>query len=202
MKSVSTAAAVGLLVTAVCAAVVSAPGDTPSNDAGDVPPMTNCAPPSGTTAAAATNMAGTAYGGEETFTTIAVHTVTFVPGAHSVLGGTLSQTIERGGDCTAVTAAADGGYHFVSWTSTGGFSSVDNPLTITNVTADMTITANFAIDTLVWILRSGAAAAIRVCSSYASAPGWVSEPRRWNEVSHNRQQMPNGSGSGHEARIA
>jgi len=69
------------------------------------------------------------------------YTVTFTAGAHGSLTGTTTQTIAEGDDCTAVTAVADNGYHFKNWT--GDHTGTDNPLTITNVTADMTITANF-----------------------------------------------------------
>jgi uncharacterized repeat protein (TIGR02543 family) len=66
--------------------------------------------------------------------------------AGSSLTGTTSQTVNYGSNCTAVTANAPVNYHFVNWTGTGGFTSTDNPVTVTNVTQDMTITANFAID--------------------------------------------------------
>lgn len=74
--------------------------------------------------------------------------VTFVSGAHGTVTGTLSQTIVPNGQTTQVTAVADANYHFVNWTGTGGFTTdTANPLTVMNVTNDMTITANFAIDT-------------------------------------------------------
>jgi uncharacterized repeat protein (TIGR02543 family) len=76
------------------------------------------------------------------------YTVTFqtdgTPGA--TLTGSTSQTVNHGSNCTAVTANAPVGYHLVNWTGTGGFTSTDNPLTVTNVTQNMTITANFAIN--------------------------------------------------------
>jgi uncharacterized repeat protein (TIGR01451 family)/uncharacterized repeat protein (TIGR02543 family) len=53
--------------------------------------------------------------------------------------------VSHGGDSTAVTANEPTGYHFVDWTGTGGFTSTANPVTVTNVTEDMTITANYAI---------------------------------------------------------
>jgi uncharacterized repeat protein (TIGR02543 family) len=75
------------------------------------------------------------------------YTVTFqtdgTPGA--TLTGTTTQTVNQGGNCTAVTANAPANYHFVNWTGTGGFSSTSNPVTVTNVTQNMTITANFAV---------------------------------------------------------
>ncbi|HBA71886.1 MAG TPA: hypothetical protein DCZ63_06725 [Geobacter sp.] len=74
--------------------------------------------------------------------------VTFVSGAHGTVSGALSQTIVPNGQTTQVTAVADANYHFVNWTGTGGFpGDTANPLTVMNVTNDMTITANFAIDT-------------------------------------------------------
>ena len=44
-----------------------------------------------------------------------------------------------------ITATPDSGYHFTGWT--GDASGNTNPLTISNITAAKTITANFAIDT-------------------------------------------------------
>jgi uncharacterized repeat protein (TIGR02543 family) len=74
------------------------------------------------------------------------HSVNFTAGVGGTLSGTLSQVILNGGNCTAVEAIANAGYHFVNWTGTGGFlTTTDNPLTVTNVTADMTITANFVL---------------------------------------------------------
>jgi len=74
------------------------------------------------------------------------YTVTFqtdgTPGA--TLTGTTTQTVNQGANCTAVTANAPANYHFVNWTGTGGFSSTKNPVTVTNVTQNMSITANFA----------------------------------------------------------
>ncbi len=72
-------------------------------------------------------------------------TVSFVPGAHGSISGTASQTVTSGGNTTAVTAVPDSGYRFMNWTGDNGFvATTDNPLTLTNVTANHTITANFA----------------------------------------------------------
>jgi uncharacterized repeat protein (TIGR02543 family) len=93
----------------------------------------------------ATNTGGSAYGGEQVFETVALHTVTFVAGIHGTLTGTPIQPIAHGNDCTAVTAVSDVGHHFAGWT--GDYVGDDNPLTITAVTQDLTVTADFAIDT-------------------------------------------------------
>jgi alpha-tubulin suppressor-like RCC1 family protein/pimeloyl-ACP methyl ester carboxylesterase len=60
-----------------------------------------------------------------------------------------SQLIYSGESATAVTAIPSTDYHFVRWTGIGGFvTTADNPLTIANVTADMSVTANFASDSI------------------------------------------------------
>jgi uncharacterized repeat protein (TIGR02543 family) len=73
-------------------------------------------------------------------------TVTFqtdgTPGA--TLIGEVSQTVNYGADCTVVTAYAPMGYLFLKWTKDGADYSTDNPLTVRNVTEDMTLTAVFA----------------------------------------------------------
>jgi len=75
---------------------------------------------------------------------INTHTVTFVEGDNGSITGDLVQVVDHGSSCTEVNAVADANYHFDGWTD--DYVGMDNPLTIQNVTADMTITANFAID--------------------------------------------------------
>lgn len=70
------------------------------------------------------------------------YVVTFVAGANGSIIGQTEQHILTGGDASAVYAAAASGYQFDSWTGT---VETDNPLTLTNVTADDTITANFVV---------------------------------------------------------
>jgi hypothetical protein len=70
-------------------------------------------------------------------------TLTYAAGAGGSLTGNTSQTVDYGEDGTAVTAVPDTGYHFVDWSD----DSTDNPRTDTNVTADISVTANFAINT-------------------------------------------------------
>ena len=71
-------------------------------------------------------------------------TVTFIEGAGGTITGTKVQTVNYGANASAVTAVANAGYYFVNWT--GGYTGTANPLTVTNVTADLTITANFVIN--------------------------------------------------------
>lgn len=76
--------------------------------------------------------------------------VNFASGGNGTLTGTANQTVNYGSNATPVTAVPAvpaTGYHFVNWTGTGGFvTTTANPLTVTNVTAAQTITANFTID--------------------------------------------------------
>ena len=74
---------------------------------------------------------------------IDTYTLDYAAGAHGSLTGDTSQTVDYGGDGTAVTAVPDMGYHFVNWSD----SSTANPRTDTNVTADVDVTANFAMNT-------------------------------------------------------
>ncbi len=79
--------------------------------------------------------------------------VTFVAGTNGVIAGSLIQLLDNGEDCTEVTAVPKTGYHFVNWS--GDYTGTDNPLTVTNVTLDMTITANFAINTYTLTYSAG-----------------------------------------------
>ncbi len=87
-----------------------------------------------------------------TITGQATITPNFVLNAYSVnfagvngrINGTVSQTINHGSNCTAVTAVPNTGFKFVNWTGTNGFvTTTANPLTVTNVTSAKDITANF-----------------------------------------------------------
>jgi len=69
------------------------------------------------------------------------YTVTFNPGDHGDLFGSTSQTIAHGGSTTAVEAQARKNFDFLAWS--GDSSSTENPLTVTNVTGNMVITATY-----------------------------------------------------------
>jgi uncharacterized repeat protein (TIGR02543 family) len=74
-------------------------------------------------------------------------TVTFASSGNGTLNGSNNQTVNYGGTTSAITAMPAPNYHFVNWTGSGGFTSTTNPLVLTNVSANQSITANFAIDT-------------------------------------------------------
>lgn len=67
----------------------------------------------------------------------------YVAGAGGTISGDTYQTVAHGSDGTAVTANAATGYYFDSWS----VGSTDNQRTDTNVTWNITVTANFAIYT-------------------------------------------------------
>lgn len=99
-------------------------------------------------------------------TTLAVHSVVFAASAGGTLSGNLSQTVVHGTDCTSVTANPDTGFRFIDWSGSGGFWSTANPLTVTNVQADMTVTAQFA----------NAAPSVRIISPADGGTVWGSVP--------------------------
>jgi uncharacterized repeat protein (TIGR02543 family) len=72
------------------------------------------------------------------------YSLNFTTDGNGSLTGTTPQTIDYAGSASAVTANPNIGYTFVNWTGTGGFvSTSSNPLSIGNVTAAQTLTANF-----------------------------------------------------------
>ena len=78
-------------------------------------------------------------------------TLTYNAGANGTISGSTPQTINYGSSGTAVTAVPNTGYHFVNWSD----SSVANPRTDTGVTNNLTVTANFAINTYTLTYTAG-----------------------------------------------
>ncbi|GAF88878.1 unnamed protein product, partial [marine sediment metagenome] len=76
----------------------------------------------------------------------------YTAGAGGSLTGETAQVVDYGNDGTAVTAEPDTGYHFVDWSD----ASTDNPRTDVNVTADIDVIANFAVDTFSLDYTAGA----------------------------------------------
>jgi Divergent InlB B-repeat domain len=84
-------------------------------------------------------------------TPITTYTLTYTAGANGSISGTSPQTVNSGGSGSAVTAVPDTGYHFVAWSD----SSTANPRTDTNVQADLSVTASFAINTYTLTYTAG-----------------------------------------------
>ena len=84
----------------------------------------------------------------------AIDTFTLVYSAetHGSLTGTISQTVNYSSNGSAITAVPSLGYHFVNWSD----GSIANPRTDTNVTANIAVTANFAINAYSLTYAAGA----------------------------------------------
>ena len=80
------------------------------------------------------------------------YTLTYAAGAHGLISGTSPQTVSPGADGAAVSAVPDEHYHFVNWSD----SSTQNPRTDQNVNANVSVTANFSIDTYSLAYTAGA----------------------------------------------
>ncbi len=80
-----------------------------------------------------------------------MHTLTYTAGPHGSITGEASQTVEHGADGTSVTAVADEGYHFVQWSD----GSTADLRTDTNVTDNISVTAEFAINTYALTYTAG-----------------------------------------------
>ncbi len=74
---------------------------------------------------------------------INTYTLTYAAGTGGTISGTSPQTVNQGASGTAVTAVANAGYHFVNWSD----GSTANPRTDANVSANVSVTAQFAINT-------------------------------------------------------
>jgi len=96
-----------------------------------------------------------------TFVVDAYHELTYLAGANGTTSGTSPQTISHSASGSAVTAVPDTNYHFVAWSDT----STQNPRTDTNVTANISVTANFAIDTYTLTYTAGTNGTISGTSS-------------------------------------
>jgi hypothetical protein len=71
------------------------------------------------------------------------HQVRFSTGAGGSLTGQSSQVVLHGHDAAPVTAEPDTGHIFTCWNGSDGSRFTANPLTLTNVTGDLTVTADF-----------------------------------------------------------
>ena len=83
--------------------------------------------------------------------TINTYTLTYTAGANGTISGTSPQTVNYNASGTAVTAVANTGYHFVQWSD----GSTTNPRTDANVTANISVTASFAINTYTLTYTAG-----------------------------------------------
>ncbi len=94
---------------------------------------------------------GTGSQTQATINYIGIYTLTYTAGSNGSLSGNTTQTVNYNGSGTAVTAVPNTGYHFVNWSDAG----TANPRTDTNVTANITVTANFAANTYTLTYTAG-----------------------------------------------
>jgi uncharacterized repeat protein (TIGR02543 family) len=99
--------------------------------------------------------------------------ISFSSGPNGSVTGLASQSVSYNQSTIGHTAMAAPGYHFVNWTGTGGFiTTTSNPLTVSNVTAAQSITANFAISQQYTITPvAGTGGAISPTSASVSSGG-------------------------------
>jgi hypothetical protein len=71
---------------------------------------------------------------------INTYTLTYAAGANGAISGSSPQTVNHGASGSAVTALPNTGFHFVQWSD----ASVTNPRQDTNVTQNISVTAQFA----------------------------------------------------------
>jgi len=71
--------------------------------------------------------------------TINSYTLTYTAGENGTISGTSPQTVEHGSSGSSVTAVADSDFVFLKWSD----NSTNNPRTDSNVTGDITVTAEF-----------------------------------------------------------
>jgi hypothetical protein len=74
---------------------------------------------------------------------INTYTLTYAAGSNGSVTGSLTQSIDYGGNTTAVTASPVGGYIFVNWSD----GLTQNPRVDTNVSSNKSVTANFVLRT-------------------------------------------------------
>lgn len=100
----------------------------------------------------------TEYGNPVGFTTpTPTYTVLFSPGPNGTITGNTNQTVNAGGTAETVTATPDLGYHFKGWS--GDYQGTENPLSLTGISGDMTVTAMFEKTeyTVIFSARAGGA---------------------------------------------
>jgi uncharacterized repeat protein (TIGR02543 family) len=83
---------------------------------------------------------------------INTYSLAYTSAGHGTISGSASQTVNYGANGSAVTAVPDAHYHFVQWSD--GVSTASR--TDTNVTANVSVSASFAIDTFTLTYTAGA----------------------------------------------
>lgn len=101
-----------------------------------------------------------------------IYGITYIAGANGTITGATSQKVKQDKDATEVTAVPDAHYHFVDWSD----GSTQNPRTDTNIQADLSLTANFAIDTYTINYAASGCGSVSFPSSQTIGYGGSTEP--------------------------
>ncbi len=113
---------------------------------------------------------------------IMTFTLTYSAGANGTISGTTPQTVDYNASGTAVTAVPATGYHFVKWSD----ESTANPRTDTGVTANITVSAAFSIDTFTVTASASANGSIGpngdITKDYGSSQLFTATPATGYEV--------------------
>ncbi len=99
--------------------------------------------------------------------TLKIYTLTYIAGANGSITGSTTQVVSSGGSGSLVTAVANSGYHFTSWSD--GVLTASR--TDTNVLANITVTASFAINTFTLTYIAGANGTISGSSTQVVSSG-------------------------------
>ena len=102
-----------------------------------------------------------------TIADIDTFSLAYAAGPNGSLTGATSQNVPYGANGTAVTAVAATGCHFVTWSD----GSTVNPRTDTNVTASLSVTASFEINTYTLTYAAGPHGSIQGASPQTVAYG-------------------------------
>ena len=101
------------------------------------------------------------------YTGLSTWSLSYACTAGGVITGATSQTVNQGASGASVIAVPSSGFHFVRWSD----GSTINPRTDTNVTADITVTATFAVDAFAITPSAGANGAIDPSGSVSVSYG-------------------------------
>jgi len=121
--------------------------------------------------------------------TLPTHEVVFIalPGGTVDGAERVTQTVTEGSDCAPVTAIPDPSYEFVAWS--GDAVGADATITITNVTADMTVHANFAAAEKVACGLLFEVPADEIADAFPALAEFSKSPKAWGQY-HDRFKDP------------
>ena len=120
------------------------------------------------------------------------YTLTYSAGVNGSISGSTPQTVSTGTNGTAVTAVADPGYHFVQWSDL----STANPRTDSNVTANISVTAQFAVSQFTVSFDSqGGSDVSSITQDYATTVTVPAAPIRAGYTLANWNTAADGSGT-------